>query len=273
MAGASEAVGGTEAPGSSFSGLGALAILLALVSAVASVLCGLVAMFGYPPAMLGLGVLPLFSMLAIALGGASLMRRVAPDGSAYSRGPAAGGVIVGLATLVLQGAVIVGVLRTYVPMKRVVVPVVASMLEESERGNTELARRALAETVRGVVTEARFEAFLDASAAETGRPMTAAFGLATIARTRAALVSAMAQGGGTVTVTGMYPKPVEFEGPSGRVSVWVLLDEAELERERVKIVDMMAILPGGRGVVLLPEGRFAQLVEQAGIERVALDGD
>ena len=246
------------------SGLGLLSIACALLSVAACVVITLLSAIGFSSILVGLFALPALGLAAVVLGGLSLRRRAAPDGAIYTRGPAAGGVIVGLASVVLQGSFLVGAVRSFTPIRTQVVPVVASMAQEIEKGRPARARDALGDGVKGAVADQRIEGFFQRIETHCGSPMEVRFDLGALVRTRAALASA-ASPGADVSMDDFNPKPVEFHGPKGSVPVWVLLDERALSNDEVRIIDMMAIF-GREADVLMPDGRFAQFARKAGVE-------
>ena len=252
------------------SGVGLLALGCSMLSLGSCIVLAAISVFFAPSAGVVVVGLPLLGLAGIVLGALSLVRKRAPNGREYERGPAVGAIIVGLATAVLQGAFGVGILRVYLAMPEQVVPVVGSMMEEIGEGNLSGARRALADPVQPNVPEARLGAFAGEVRAVCGPEIEASFSVGTIGRARAALTRALSNTQGLAAPPDLFPKPVELVGSEGRLVVWLLLDDASLERDRVRIVDMMAMLPDGRCLVLLPAGRFAQFARQAGLGIVDL---
>ncbi len=257
------------------SGLGMLSLACSLLSVLACVVITLLSTVGLSSVLLGLFALPVIGLAGVALGAVSLLRRRAPDGAVYTRGPAVAGVIIGLASAVLQGSFLIGAVRSFTPIRAQVVPVVASMAREVEAGRPARARDALGQGVRGAVSDRRIADLFGEIKAETGDPVDVGFDLTGFFRARTALMAAVSAGGGQVSMDDFNPKPVEFRGPSGAVPVWVLLDEQALSNDKVRVIDMMALLPGEppRVAVLMPDGRFRQFADQAGLEAVPLDED
>lgn len=251
------------------SGLGIIALACALLSVAACVVVAVLSVVGVPAAMVGVLVLPLLGLVGVVFGGVSLARKRAPDGAVYTRGPAVAGVIIGLASAVLQGSVLVGAMRTFAPIKQQVVPVVNAMVREARAGHVDRASEAVGEGARGVVGP-RLEGFAKEIVGVCGDDVRATFSIGALVRATVKLRETMAKANPAAFQSGSPPKPVEFQGSRGRLSAWVLLDEAALDKGQVKITDMMAILPDGRALVLLPDGRFAQLARGVGMESVEI---
>jgi hypothetical protein len=236
-----------------------------MLSVAACVVITGLSAIGFSSILVGLFALPALGLGAVVFGWLSLRRRAAPDGAVYTRGPAAGGVIVGLASAVLQGSFLIGAVRSFTPIRTQVVPIVAAMVEEVEKGRPARARDALGEGVRGAVSDRRVTGFMTQIESYTGSPMGVRFDLGAFVRARSALVGAT-RAGANVSMDDFNPKPVEFHGPRGSMTVWVLLDERALSQASVRIIDMMALFPTPKADVLMPDGRFAQFAGQAGIE-------
>lgn len=252
------------------SGWGLLALACALLSVMACVVITGLSAIGFSSILVGLFALPVLGLAGVIFGALSLRRRDAPDGAVYTRGPAAAGVIIGLASAVLQGSFLIGAIRSFTPIRTQVVPVVAAMAEEVEKGRPARARDALGEGVKGAVSDERMRGFMVRIETHTGSPMGVRFDLGAFFRARTALVGATSVGA-KVSMDDFNPKPVEFHGPKGAIPVWVLLDEVALSQGDVRVIDMMALFPAPKAGVLMPDGRFAQFASQAGIDVFASD--
>ena len=248
--------------------IGLAALLCSLLSLASCIIISGLSMAIVPSLAVGVAVLPLLGLTGVLLGAVSILRKKAPGGRDYERGPAVGAIIVGLATAVLQGAFGIGILRTYIAVPKQIIPVVSSMVSEIQASNLDRARQALAEPVRAVVPAPRLQGFYEAIHDACGGDPTPSFTIGTIGRSRAALARALA--GVSSAPDNFYPKPVEMIGPGARIPLWVLLDDSALDRDQVKITDMLALLPGDRALVLLPDGRFAQLARTSGLTIIEL---
>ena len=250
--------------------LGVISLGCALLSVAACVVVSAVVLVGgRTGAAVVIFGLPVLGVMAMVTGGMALVQRRA-RGVPLVRGPAAMGVIIGLASAVLQGSVAVGALMAYVPVKKMVTPVVTAVFEQVEAGRADVAVEAIPESSRTVIDAARVERFVGAVTDVVGTPARAVVGLDMFVRTRRVFADAAARGAATGPVPdlGLQVKTVEVEGPRGRVMVFLVLDDAALQRDDVRIADAMAVLPGERCVVLLPEGRMKQLAGFLGLEEV-----
>jgi hypothetical protein len=254
------------APPESASVLGVVSLGLALLSVAACLIASVAAATGRPGAMVVVLVLPILGFAAMIAGALALMKRRSA-GVPLVRGPAAFGIIIGLASVVLQGSVAVGALIAYVPVKRIVVPVVSSMFAEAEAGHPDRALAAIVESSRTTIDAPRLGAFIRSATDALGTPTRARVGLDIFFRSREALAEAMARGQsrGPAPDLGLQVKALELEGPSGRTVMYLVLDDAALKQDQVRIADAMVILPGGRCVVLLPQGRMMQLAAYLGL--------
>ncbi|MEO1128277.1 MAG: DUF4190 domain-containing protein [Planctomycetota bacterium] len=243
------------------SGLGLLSLLCALISIGACAVAALLAMVLDPLAAGAIAVLPLFGIAAIILGGIALAKTPG-DGIRRTRGPAGAGLILGIIATVLQGSAVAGALLRFFPVKNLIAPIVQEMAFDVEAGRTEEARDQLAEYVRSNVPPERIEAFFDVAAQAVGtfdRTEVTLFG--TFVRSSRAFRDAP---GGTAPPPHITPFPVELVGDSGRTLLWIMLDDAALEKEQVLVTDMILLLPNDRCAVLLPEAQLAQLAAAVG---------
>ncbi len=270
-----DAVNVTAAEGAAQRGsvLGVAALGTALASVGVCVVASLVASFGHPGAAVVLFVLPTLGFAAVIMGALALAqerarRRRGESGNVpLQRGPAAFGVIIGLASAVLQGSVAVGALMSYMPVKTNLVPVVQGMFDERAAGDMDRALIAVLETSRSVVDAARLGGFLGAAVEAVGEPVRADVGLDIFLKSRAVFAEASQRGGaqGAAPDLLLQVKALELVGPRWRTVMYVVLDEDSLGKQRVRIADAMVVLPGGRCVVLLPNGRMKELAGYLGL--------
>jgi len=267
-------VGG--APRGSFLGVASLG--LALVSVSVCVVASVVALTGTPGAMFVVFAMPVVGFAAVVVGGAALLKRKAlimRDGGArggakdvpLQRGPASFGIIIGLASMVLQGSVVAGAVMSYMPVKKMLAPVVSAMMLEVENGTPDRALTAISDVSKSVVDAARIDGFFRAAMDAVGEPARVHVGLDIFLRSREVFSSA-GNGGvrGPMPDLALQVKALELVGPKGRVMMYAVLDEDALKLDRVRISDAMVVLGDGTCVVLLPQGRMSQLAAWLGLE-------
>ena len=229
------------------SGAGFLAAMCALVGLGACVVVSIVTIWS-PRALVLIFALPAFGVLAVALAATSLSRKTAPDGSRYSRGPAVFGLIVGIACVVLQGAVVIGAMMTYWPIRQNLVPVADTLLPG---GAAPAPPGAPIAPLAPEVPPGALEAFLSRCEAAAGPLDRFEVGVDVFFVVRDVTKEAQERGGATGTLpAGLGPKPMFLVGSEGRLLVWVVLDQEALAREEVVIADMLAVLPDGRAATL-----------------------
>lgn len=257
--------------------LGVVSLALALLSVGVCGVAAIIALTGTPSAMFVVFAMPVLGFGAVVVGGAALLRRRAlmrTDGGArggardvsLQRGPATFGIIIGLAAAVLQCSVLAGAVMSYVPVKRMLVPVVDAVVREVSSGHPDGALLGVADASRSVVDAARVDWFFRAAIDVVGEPAHARVGMDIFLRSREVFADAVRAGGGQGVAPDllMQVKALELTGPKGRVVMYVLLDEDALTQDRVRIADAMIALGGGTCVVLLPEGRMSQLAGYLG---------
>ena len=246
--------------------LGVVSLGMAVVSVGACLVASALALGGRAGAVVVVFGLPVLGLGAALVGGLALMKRRSA-GVPLVRGPAAFGILIGIASAVLQGSVAVGALMAYVPVKKMVVPVVTGMVTEVEAGRPERALDAVLESSRSVIGAARVEALVLAATDVVGEPMRASVGMDIIVRSRRVFAEAAGRGGGQGAVPdlGLQVKAVELVGPRGRLVMYLVLDEASLTKDKVRIADAMVVLGDGRCAVLLPDGRMRELARYLGL--------
>jgi hypothetical protein len=246
-------------------GLALLALGVGLFGAASCVAVGALGVFIQGAGLVALG-LPLVGLVAILLGALAL-RSIARSSGTEGRGFAVAGVIIGIAVLVIPGAFAVGVARTYLSAKQRVAPVVDAMLAEADAGNAERGLDALAEAVEDVDAD-RLTRFLGAVEVEIGDLRGADVRLRTVFRLKEPFREAQRDGRLDETRTpsvASIPKPVRLEGDAGAVIAWVLLDEDALARDQVRLVDMLVVLEGGRGILLREAGPLSEVAAYLGL--------
>jgi len=267
-------VGG--APRGSFLGVASLG--LALVSVSVCVVASVVALTGTPGAMFVVFAMPVVGFAAVVVGGAALLKRKAlimRDGGArggakdvpLQRGPASFGIIIGLASMVLQGSVLAGAVMSYMPVKKMLAPVVSAMMLEVENGTPDRALTAISDVSKSVVDGGRIDGFFRAAMDAAGEPARVHVGLDIFLRSREVFSSAGNSGArGPMPDLALQVKALELVGPKGRVMMYAVLDEDALKLDRVRLSDAMAVLGDGTSVVLLPQGRMSQLAAWLGLD-------
>ncbi len=261
--------------------LGVASLGLAVLSVSVCAVAAAFALTGTPSAMFVVFAMPLVGFAAVIVGGAALVKRRAlmrRDGGVVGgakdvplqRGPAMFGIIIGLASAVLQGSVLAGAVMSYVPVKRALVPVVEAMLTEVGAGHPDRAMVAIADASKSVVDAPRLDGFFRAAVGVVGEPARAHVGIDIFLKSRTVLSDAVRTGGGQGPAPDllMQVKALEIVGPKNRVVMYVLLDEDALKLDRVRIADAMIALEDGECVVLLPQGRMSQLAGYLGFEIV-----
>ena len=249
--------------------LGVVSLGMAVVSVGACLIASALALGGRAGAVVVVFGLPALGLGAAIVGAMALMKRRSA-GVPLVRGPAAFGILIGIASAVLQGSVAVGALMAYVPVKKVVVPVVTGMAAEVEAGRPERALDAVVESSRSVIGAARVEGFVRAASDVVGEPMRASVGMDIIVRSRRVFAEAASRGSGQGPVPdlGLQVKAVELVGPRGRLMMYLVLDEGSLSKDKVRIADAMVVLGDDRCAVLLPDGRMRELARYLGLEIV-----
>ena len=244
--------------------LGVLSLLLALLSFAGCIITGLLVQFVHFSSVVGFLFLPILSLTALIM---ALWVLIGPGrGHAaekpFTRGPALLGFLVALLALVGQVTISGVGLSVYIPMKQRVLPAADEMVRNINAGRPERALEAFASTYRARIAPDDLSAIFGIVTSELGPIEDVVFRISTAQRAR----DTLGQLAGTVDPGDEnLPKPVELHCRDGIAMLWLLLDEVALQREEIRFMDLLVVLPDLRALTLFPDGRMAMYARSFGL--------
>jgi hypothetical protein len=235
--------------------------LLSVMVCIGAVVAATLIDPGWGAMMIGL---PLLGLAGAICGGAALVRIHRAQGALLGRNAALIGLFIGLMSAVVQGAVVGGALATFGAISKHVVPAVTTMAREASAGNADAAAALLSDGARQIAGPARLTEFFGALEAEHGAMVRVSFGLGTIGAARR--VTANATGAPTAAVQAQSPRPVEVAFQNGWTLLYVYVDDAALDQNQVRVMDLLAVDKDGTARALLPDGPGRVLAQAIGLK-------
>lgn len=216
---------------------------------------------GWGAMMIGL---PLLGLAGAICGGLALVRIHRAQGTLLGRNAALIGLFIGLMSAVVQGAVVGGALATFGAISKHVVPAVSSMARDASAGNADAAAALLSDNAKQIAGPAGLAGFFGALEAKHGPLVRVSFGLGTIGAARRA--SERATGAPTSAVQAQSPRPVEVTFKNGWTLLYVYVDDAALDQNQVRVMDLLAVDKDGAARALLPDGPARVLAQWMGLK-------
>jgi hypothetical protein len=210
-------------------------------------------------------VLPLQGFIAAVCGFIGLRATARPG--VTGRGPAFVGLFGGAILFVLQAAFVGGVGVTYISTANTLAPVVDRSLVATSEGRLALAVQGVASSGDVDEDEARLGRFVDIIESHYGTIASARFSVPILIEGRKQIGELFANQPAGVAID-EPPKWLEIACARGTTIVFVTLDDDALDNDRVEIDDMLALLPDGQAVELVPGGRLTPIAEVMGLELV-----
>lgn len=236
----------TDAPPTPGSSLGVFALLCSLLGASGCLVLGVTGFF-LPDALLGIPITAVLSLLGFALGVTAYFRAKPPT----PRGVAIVATFLGIIVGVTQGALVVGSLVNYLPIKARVLPQLRAAFEETDpvAAGDLLGADALDEVDGQALVD--FVALVDRL---TGGVTEVTVEPKTLLLARRVMADYQPRADSDPGAF-MNAKPLELRyGQGERALLYAWLDEAALKDDRVLFDDLLAFMPDGTIVVLRQDG-------------------
>lgn len=261
---------GPAAVQSRMSGKAALAGMLALLSASGCVVSLLLVTLGWVRAFAAIFALPLLGIAAVVLGFTALREIKRASGAMHGRVPALIGVFLGLMLTVVQAAVGMGALRTYMDLRNNLAPSMGRLFIALDRAEDATAQMHLSAADQGPSVAARTAA-ADELRARFGACRGATFDLRTISQ-GAALVSTAPKNANVAADIGL-PRSVRLVYERAEPLLLVWLDDDALQKNEVRLRDGMIVLsPDGvspaEALLMRPDGPASKAATALGIRVV-----
>lgn len=238
--------------------------LLSVGSVAVCVIATALAVMVSPEAAAVVLGLPVVSALGAGLSLLAL-RQIGRSGGAIVGKPIAlVGLFVGLMAMILQGAMTLSALGSAWAVKTNLVPVVEGFMLAHARGDRTAMRATLGEAVSLHLDDARIDWFFDRLDSELGATRSAEFNLGVMMRATAQLQKAAASAPPGKTVI-ENPKPMEIVFARGTALAFVIPDdEAMRVQQRIRIADMLVMMPDSSVLTLRFDGPATALANRFG---------
>jgi len=207
-------------------------------------------------------VIPLLGLVGVALGALSLAFIGGSNGRLSGRGVAATGIVLGLVTSVIWGAIGFGALQAWTFYSKQMVPLADQTLVAMRDGDYTAARSFMSGGLSAALTDERMAWFIDTVQAEFGKIDFAASDFGRVAEGFGAVKGAQ----GNMTMYGIGA-PFGLVCEKGTALGWVFFDENGLGQnpQRVEIDDMAALISSG-GASLRETGPASSMIGSMGIK-------
>ncbi len=218
--------------------------------------------------------IPFLGVISIVLGASSLILIGRSNGRLTGRGAAIAGLIVGIMTAVIWGAVGAGLMQAQRYYITQMVPPAETIFSSVETRDIATFRTTLNHDATNDLNDARIEEFMSAFEREFGGYVGVATDWGTLIDSFKETFSNSQnqQGGGHVQVNNATPVPVGVIGKSKSRVVFMVFDESSLGGTQPYVADVMVLLDGERFFTLREDGPAARLgMVMWGEPRVPLD--
>lgn len=253
------------APPQEYSPLALGSLACSGLSTVACLVASVAALVASPVWAAAIVALPLLGIVGIVLGGLALRQIGRSEGRMGGRPVALMGLLLGIMTATLQGAVTIGALARYMPIQTHVAPALTEMARRSTAGDAAAARVALAQGSSATVDDARLRWFFAGLESKHGPLERVVFGVRTLGETRETLRRATSSNPPTAAAPTQIPTPLEMRFKKGSATVYVYFDEQALSQDAVRILDLLVIDKDNAARALLPDGPGAVLGRWLGL--------
>ncbi len=212
---------------------------------------------------------PAIALVAVILGIVALRSIDRSGGAVGGRPLAIAGTFVGLgATAVLGAFSIFAVVQ--IAALRTLAPVAGDLAGHLQRGETTEAREILGVVGGTALTDERLVAFGDALETEIGVANGARAGFDLVGGAARAFADAPQNAGASFSAED-YPRPIWLLAGGNEHLAYAFLDQEALEREQVRVNDLLVIVGPRRAIALQPDGPALRVIRAVGWEDVAVD--
>ncbi len=216
--------------------------LLAVFSILCAIPCGCIPFVGAIP-----------GLLAVTLGAVSLGLIKRSNGRLSGRTPAITGIFLGLLMVVIHVALSIGVMQGFTYYQKTMQPVASTFFMSATQGDFTKARSVLTATADADVTDEQFASFIEAIEVNEGKITGVNANIGQMFESFGTIYSGSRQ---TTTVSGnqgsndAMPIPFRVDTDQGSFIGIAIFDPISLGSPQPKLVDVMALLPGPRAVLL-----------------------
>ena len=204
--------------------------------------------------------IPFLGVLSIILGAASLLLIGRSNGRLTGKGAAIAGLIVGIMTTVIWGAVGAGVLQAKTFYSKQMIPVGDAAMAAVQADDVSAMRALLNTKADGDLTDDQIRLFMAACHEEMGTIHGAEYDLGMIlesfGETYQRSRGGNSGGGGQFDdADNPWPAPVGIVTSNGKFVVWVVFDSTTLKGEQDrKVADLLVMQTGQTGFTLRDDG-------------------
>jgi hypothetical protein len=202
--------------------------------------------------------IPLLGVISIVFGAASLLLIGRSNGRLTGKGAAIAGLIVGIMTTVIWGAIGAGTLQGWSFYSKQMIPVGESAMFAVNRGDVTAMRALLNPAADADVTDEQILAFMAACELEMGTVSEASRDPGTIWESFIETFKRSQgnnQGGGGQFDEEVAPTPIGIETANGKYLIWTLFDATTLKGQQDrKLADIMVMQDGKNGFALRDDG-------------------
>jgi len=202
--------------------------------------------------------IPFLGVLSIVMGSASLLLIGKSNGRLTGRGAAIAGLIVGIMTTVIWGALGAGGLQSWTFYKKQIIPVAESTFSATQTNDVATVRSHLNATADAELTDEQIQEFMAVCNEEFGTIHSVSGDIETLWES---FVDTMKRsqgnnrGGGGQFDEMIAPAPVAIEASEGRYFVWLLFDADSLKGQQDrKLADILLMQDGRNGISLRKDG-------------------
>lgn len=217
--------------------------LLAIFSIICAIPCACLPIVGIVPGLLGV------TLGAVSLG---LIKR--SNGRLSGRTPAVVGIFLGLLMVVLNVALLIGMTQAYTYYQNTMQPVAETFFVSASQGDYTKARSVLTTTADADVTDEKIASFIEAIEVNEGRITGVTANLAQVFESFADVYSSSRGGtvvGGNQSGSDAAPTPFRVDTDQGSFIGVAIFDGQSLGTSGgPKLVDVMALLPGPKAILL-----------------------
>lgn len=199
--------------------------------------------------------IPLLGVISIVLGASSLLLIGRSNGRLTGRGAAIAGLIVGIMTTVIWGAVGAGVLQAQRFYITQMVPPAETVFGSVATRDVTTLRTTLNPDAMNDLDDARIESFMAAYEREFGGYVSVATDWGTLVDSFVETFSnTQNQGNGNVQINNITPVPVGVVGQNKSRVVFMIFDESSLSTGQPSITDVLVMLDGDECFTLREDG-------------------
>jgi len=201
---------------------------------------------------------PFLGVLSIVLGASSMLLIGRSNGRLTGKTAAIAGLIVGIMTTVIWGAIGAGGLQTWTFYTKQMVPIGDSAMQAAETGDVPALRGLLNSKADGDLTDDQIRTFLTACSEQMGTIQGASSNFGTLFESFGETYKRSRggnSGGGSQFTENVAPVPMSIEASNGLYIIWCLFDESTLGGGgQPKLADLLVMRTGMDGFTLRENG-------------------